>query len=51
MCPCIHSTAVKAPVANVEIVGMHLWSWVLLLLLLMLKVFMASATYVASLAT
>ena len=43
----------KAMVDNVEIVGMHQWSWVLLLLLLLLtvRVSVESATCVASLAT
>ena len=36
---------------HVEIVDMHLWNWVLRLLLLLLRVSVASATFVAKLAT
>ena len=45
-----HSTAVIIMVVHVEIVGMCPWSWVLRLLLL-LRGFMASVTFVAKLAT
>ena len=34
MCLHVHNTTMKAMVASVEIVGMHRWSWVLLLLLM-----------------
>ena len=50
MCLCVCSTVEKTMVVHVEIVGMCLWSWVLLLLLL-LKGFVASVTCVAKLAT
>ena len=46
-----HSTIVKTMVVHVEIVGMRPWSWVLRLLLLLLRVSVASATCVAKLAT
>ena len=46
----IRSTDMKATVASMEIVGMHRWSWVLLLLL-MGKVSMGSVICMASLAT
>ena len=39
------ASAMKAMVASVEIVGMHRWSWVLLLLLTV-KVFVESVTCV-----
>ena len=45
-----HSTAMIIMVVHVEIVGMRPWSWVLRLLLL-LRGFMASVTFVAKLAT
>ena len=46
-----HSTAMIIMVVHMEIVGMHPWSWVLrLLLLLLLRGFVASATCVAKLA-
>ena len=50
MCLCIHNTAVKTTVVPVEIVGMHPWSCVLLLLLL-LKGFVANVTCVMKWAT
>ena len=48
-----HSTAVIIMVVHVEIVGMRPWSWVLRLLLLLLlqRGFVESATSVAKLAT
>ena len=53
MCLRIRSTIGKAMLVHVGIMGKHLWSWVLLLLLLLLmdKGSMGSATCVASLAT
>ena len=50
MCLRIHSIAMKAMVASVEIVGMHRWSWVLLLLLIV-KVSVESVTCVVKRAT
>ena len=46
----VHSTTMKATVDNVEIVRMHRWSWVLLMLLTV-RVSVESATCVVSLAT
>ena len=46
------STVVRTIVVHVEIVGMRPWNWVLqLLLLLLLRVSVASATFVVKLAT
>ena len=50
MCLCIHNTAVKATVVHVVIVGMHRWSWVLLLLL-MVRVSIENITCVVNRAT
>ena len=49
MCLRVHNTTMKAMAVHVEIVGMHRWSWVLLLL--MLKVSMENVTCVVSRAT
>ena len=52
MCLRILKTAVKTMVVHVEIMGMRPWNWVLrLLLLLLLRGFVGSATCVAKLAT
>ena len=52
MCLRIPNTAVKTMVVHVGIVDMRPWSWVLrLLLLLLLRGFVESATCVAKLAT
>ena len=51
MCLRIHNTAVKTTVVHVEIMDMRPWSCMLRLLLLLLRGFVASATYVAKLAT
>ena len=50
MCLRVRSTVEKTMVVHVEIVGMRLWSWVLLLLLL-LKGFVANVTCVVKWAT
>ena len=47
MCLRILKTAVKMTVVHVEMVDMRPWSWVLRLLLLLLRGFVASATCVA----
>ena len=48
MCLRVRKTAVKPTVVHVEIVVMRPWNWVLrLLLLLLLRVSVASATFVA----
>ena len=50
MCLRVRKTAVKATVVHVGIVVMRPWNWVLrLLLLLLLRVSVASATFVAKL--
>ena len=52
MCLRIHNTAVKTTVLHVQIMDMRPWNWVLqLLLLLLLRGFVESATCVAKLAT
>ena len=52
MCLRIRKTAVKTTVVHVGIVAMRPWNWVLrLLLLLLLRGFVGSATCVAKLAT
>ena len=43
----VHNTAMKTTVIHVGIVGMHPWSWVLRLLLLLLRGFVANVTCVA----
>ena len=47
----VHSTTRKVMVVNAEIMDMHQWSWVLLLLLLTVKGFVASVTCVVKLGT
>ena len=51
MCLRVHNTTMKTTVVHVGIVGMRTWSWVLQLLLLLLRGFVANVTCVVKWAT